>query len=145
LNVAKVAPSGTVTLEGTVTTFGLELLSNTLAPPDPAGSVRMTVAIVELPLNIQAELTVKLLRAGGATGATVTVNVILTPEQEAVSVTEVEALIVPAVTVNVAVVEPAATVTLAGTPAAAVLELESDTATPPVPAAEVRVTVPVRD
>ena len=49
----------------------------------------------------------------------------------------------PAVTVNVADVAPAGTVTLAGTLAAVVLELESDTTRPPVPAAEVRLTVPV--
>ena len=49
----------------------------------------------------------------------------------------------PAVTVNVADVDPAGTVTLAGTLAAVVLELESVTTTPPVPAAEVRLTVPV--
>ena len=46
-------------------------------------------------------------------------------------------------TVNVAEVDPAGTVTLAGTVAAVPLELESDTATPPVPAAAVRLTVPV--
>jgi hypothetical protein len=47
--------------------------------------------------------------------------------------------------VKVADVEPCATVTLAGTLAAVVLELDSDTATPPVPAASVRLTVPVPD
>jgi hypothetical protein len=52
---------------------------------------------------------------------------------------------VPAVTVKVADVEPCATVTLEGTLAAVVLELESATATPPVPAASVRLTVPVPD
>ena len=51
----------------------------------------------------------------------------------------------PVLTVNVAEVEPCATVTLEGTLAAVVLELESATATPPVPAAAVRVTVPVLD
>jgi hypothetical protein len=40
-------------------------------------------------------------------------------------------------------VEPWGTVTLEGTVAAVVLELESDTTTPPLPAADVRVTVPV--
>jgi hypothetical protein len=50
---------------------------------------------------------------------------------------------VPAATVNVAEVEPAGTVILAGTLAAVVLELESVTTAPPVPAAVVRVTVPV--
>ena len=44
---------------------------------------------------------------------------------------------------NVAEVDPAGTVTLAGTPAAVLLELESVTTTPPVPAAAVRVTVPL--
>ena len=44
---------------------------------------------------------------------------------------------------NAAEVEPAGTVTLAGTLAAVLLELESVTTAPPVPAAAVRVTVPV--
>jgi len=52
---------------------------------------------------------------------------------------------VPVVTANVAEVEPCGTVTLAGTLAAVVLELVSDTAIPPVPAASVRLTVPVPD
>ena len=59
------------------------------------------------------------------------------------TVTEVELVTVPAVTVKVAEVDPAATVTLVGTVAAEVFELESDTTTPPVPAAAVSVTVPV--
>jgi hypothetical protein len=42
-------------------------------------------------------------------------------------------------------VEPCGTVTIEGTLAAVVLELESDTSTPPVPAAAVRLTVPVPD
>lgn len=46
-------------------------------------------------------------------------------------------------TVNVADVLPCRTVIEAGTPAAEVLELESNTVTPPLPAADVRVTVPV--
>lgn len=56
----------------------------------------------------------------------------------------VEALTVPAVNVKVAEVEPCGIVTLDGTIAAA-LELESDTDAPPVPAADVRVMVPVAD
>ena len=44
---------------------------------------------------------------------------------------------------KVAEVDPWATVTLEGTVAAVVFELESDTTTPPVPAADVRLTVPV--
>jgi len=45
----------------------------------------------------------------------------------------------------VAEAEPCGTVTLAGTLAAVVLELERDTTTPPDPAADVRLTVPVPD
>ena len=54
-----------------------------------------------------------------------------------------EELTVPAVTVNVTDVEPCGTVTLEGTLAAVLLELESDTNAPPVPAAAVRLMVPV--
>ncbi len=55
--------------------------------------------------------------------------------------TGVAALTVPAVTVKVAEVCPCGIVTVAGTLAAVVLELESDTVTPPLPAAAVRLTV----
>ena len=56
-----------------------------------------------------------------------------------------ELVTLPAVTANVVEVEPWGTVTFEGTVAAVVLELESDTTTPPVPAADVRLTVPVPD
>lgn len=69
----------------------------------------------------------------------------LTLEYEAVIVTGVGELAVPAVTGNVVELWPCGTVTVAGTPAAEVLELESDTVTPPLPAAEVSVAVPVPD
>ena len=59
-------------------------------------------------------------------------------------VTEVDVLTLPVVTGKVAVVAPDSTVTDAGTTAAALL-LESETTIPPVPAAEVNVTVPVPD
>jgi len=49
------------------------------------------------------------------------------------------------VTEKIAEVEPWGTMTLEGTLAAMVFELDSDTATPPVPAAAVRVTVPEPD
>ena len=64
---------------------------------------------------------------------------------EAVNVTRVALVTLPAATVNVTEVEPCGTVTLEGMPAAVALELDNDTTTPPVPAADVRVTVPVPD
>jgi hypothetical protein len=54
-------------------------------------------------------------------------------------------LTLPVLTENVAEVEPAGTVTEDGTLAAVVLELESDTETPPLAAAAVKLTVPVPD
>jgi len=51
----------------------------------------------------------------------------------------------PAATRKVAEVAPCGTITLEGTLAAEVLELESATETPPVPAAAVKLTVPVPD
>ena len=58
------------------------------------------------------------------------------------TVADVELVTVPAVTVNVVEVAPAGIDMVDGT-LAAVLELDSDTVIPPVPAAEVSVTVPV--
>ena len=78
-------------------------------------------------------------------GWTVMLAVLLTPEYVAVKVTEVELVNVPAVTEKVAEMAPCGTVTLEGMLAAVVLELESETRTPPDPAAEVRLTVTVAD
>ena len=55
----------------------------------------------------------------------------------------VDELTVPAVTANVAEVKPCGIVTVEGTLAAAEFELDSETVTPPLPAAAVRLTVPV--
>jgi len=60
-------------------------------------------------------------------------------------VTGVAVVTLPAVTKKVAAVAPCGTATLEGTLAAVVLELDRDTATPPIPAAAVRVTVPLPD
>ena len=57
--------------------------------------------------------------------------------------TGVDAVTVPAVIENVAEFMPCGTVTDEGTLAAALFELESETTAPPLPAADVRVTVPV--
>lgn len=53
--------------------------------------------------------------------------------------------ILPVVTAKFAELEPCGTSTVTGRVATLVLELESDTVTPPVPAADVRLTVPVAD
>ena len=58
-------------------------------------------------------------------------------------VTAVEVLTVPAVTENVVEVEPCGMVTVKGTFATALFELDRDTERPPVPAADVMLTVPV--
>jgi len=58
-------------------------------------------------------------------------------------VTGVDAVTVPAVIENVAEFAPCGTVTDEGTLAAAPFELESETTAPPLPAADVSVTVPV--
>ena len=60
-------------------------------------------------------------------------------------VTDVEAVTLLVVTVNVALLAPAATVTFAGTVAAAVLPLERETVAPPLGAGPLRVTVPVEE
>jgi hypothetical protein len=142
VNVTEVAPAGTVTLAGTLAAVVLELESVTTAPPVPAAAVRLTVPVPDWLLTIVLGLTDKLLNAPGS-GFTVRPNVLLTPEYVAVKVTVKELITPPVLTVNVAEVAPCGTVTVAGTLAAAVSELESDTATPPVPAASVKVTVPV--
>ena len=142
VKVAEVCPCATVTEAGTVAAEVLELDSDTETPPLPAADVKVTVPVAVPPLAIVLELTERLLSAGGG-GLTVTPKVLLTLEYEAVKVTDVAELTVPAVTVKVAEVWPWATVTEAGTLAAELLELESATAMPPLPAADVRVTVPV--
>ena len=57
--------------------------------------------------------------------------------------TDVEAVTLLVLTVNVALLAPAATVTLAGTVAAVVLSLDRETAAPPLGAGPLKVTVPV--
>jgi hypothetical protein len=58
-------------------------------------------------------------------------------------VTDVEAVTLLVLTVNVMLLAPAATVTLAGTVAAAVVSLERETVAPPLGAGPLSVTVPV--
>src|SRR5206468_1275887 len=49
VNVALVAPAGTVTLGGTATSVGLLLVSGTNAPPGGAGARNSSVPVFEVP------------------------------------------------------------------------------------------------
>ena len=69
--------------------------------------------------------------------------VLVTPAYDAEIVTGVDAVTALVLTVNVALLAPAATVTLAGTVAVDVLLLDRETATPPLGAGPLSVTVPV--
>jgi hypothetical protein len=141
VKVCDVDPCGTVTDLGTLAAVE-ELESDTVTPPLPAAAVSVTVPVPGCPLEIVEGLTEIPLSAAGA-GLMVSANVLLTLESDAVSVTGVEVVTLPLVTVNVVDVDPCWTTTLAGTLAAAVLELESQTVQLPEGAAAVRVAVPV--
>ncbi len=69
--------------------------------------------------------------------------VLVTPAYDAEMVTGVDAVTALVLTVNVALLAPAATVTLAGTVAVDVPLLDRETATPPLGAGPLSVTVPV--
>ena len=149
VNVALVAPAGTVTLplSGTLATAVLLLDSVTTAPPAGAAALRVTVATDELPPTTLVGFRAKpeIVRGGGAPGGeTVSSAVFDTPPKEAVIVTELDSVTAVVVTVELAEVDPAATVTLAGA-VAAVLLLVSVTTTPPVGAAAVKATVPLEE
>ena len=61
-------PAGTVTVEGTGKTVPFELVSVTARPAEPAGPLRVTVAVrVPDPPLIDSELSVKLVRNAGVT------------------------------------------------------------------------------
>jgi hypothetical protein len=82
--------------------------------------------------------------AAGAGGFTVSTAVRVTPPKTAEMVAVVEALTETVVTVKVVLVAPAGTTTLVGTVVA--LEFsESETAAPPLGAAELNVTVPIEE
>src|SRR5712691_5335185 len=151
VNVALVAPAGTVTLPLTGTLATALLLDRvTTAPPVGAVALKVTVATEELPPTTLVGFSPKpdtVRGGGGAAGETVSRAVLVTPPKEAEIVTEVDAVTDTVVTLNVVLVLPAGTVTLpiAGTLATAVLLLERVTTAPPVGAAALKVTVPVED
>src|SRR5438445_11843890 len=147
VNVALVAPAGTVTLPLTGTLATALLLDRvTSAPPVGAVALNVTVATEELPPTTLVGFSAKpdtVRGGGGAGGETVSSAVLVTPPKEAEMVAEVDAVTDTVVTLNVALVTPAGTVTLptGGTLAAAGLLLERVTTAPPAGAAALRVTV----
>ena len=99
---AAVVPSPTVTLAGTLTTPGLLLDSETVAPPAGAPPDSDTNAEVLFPPVTLDGLTVTLCRVGPDAEAGVTVSVAerVSPLYDAVIVTEVVAATVDVVTAN---------------------------------------------
>jgi len=66
VTVALVAPTGTVTLAGTVATAVLLLESVTSAPPEGAAAVKVTVPVEKLPPTTDVGLTLTADRLAGA-------------------------------------------------------------------------------
>ena len=71
MTVALVAPTGTVTLAGTVATAVLLLESVTSAPPEGAAAVKVTVPVEKLPptTDVGLMLTADRLAGAGTAGA----------------------------------------------------------------------------
>jgi hypothetical protein len=79
VNVALVAPAGTLTLAGTLVAVAL-LVSKTPAPPAGAALLSMTVPVEALPPVTLAGLSTSVARlAGAATGVSVSVALRLVP------------------------------------------------------------------
>ena len=89
VNVALVAPLGTVTFAGTLATEVLLLDSDTSAPPAGAGPVSVTVPVEGLPPTTLDGFTVRELNPA-ATGVTVRGAVRVTPPYTAEIVTAVD-------------------------------------------------------
>ncbi len=140
VKVALVAPSSTVTVEGTGATVVLLLDSVTGAPPLGAGPFSVTVPVELLPPT-----TLEGIRERDDSEARFTVRFEdrVTPPYEPEIFTAVELDTGVVVIVKVALVLPPGTVTVTGTAATDVLPLDNDTTAPPVGAGPLRVTVPV--
>jgi hypothetical protein len=142
--LAELKPEGIEMLAGTVATAELELDRVTVSPPEPAGAVRVTVPVDEIPPVTVAGLAVSEFKAGTAcAGFTVRAVDLLIPLKVAVRVADIAEDTDPVVRVNEADVDPWGTVRLGGTGAAVEFELASVTVAPPEGAAAVSVTVTV--
>ena len=130
VNVAVVAPSGTVTVAGTpAAALLLERLTN--KPPVGATLSRVIMPVAVAPPVTPAGVIVMAETRGAVTVRSAFAAV---PLDEAVIVADAFADTATVVIVNVALVAPSATVTLAGTDAAALLDARLTT-TPPAGAA----------
>jgi len=139
LNVALLSPDATVTLDGTVATEGLLLLSDTEIPPLGAAPVNFTVPVEPAPPTTVLGDSDSELNTGAVT---VSVADLIDPPLLAVIVPGVADATGIVETLNVAFVAPAGTVTFEGTAAAEELLEERDTETPPAYAGPVSATVP---
>ena len=130
VNVAVLAPAGTVTSEGVVAIDGLLLLTVTRTPPEGAGADSAIVAVTGVPPATVDCDSDSPDNVAGEAGGGVTVNVVVfcTPLYAAVSEVAVVVETGDVAMPNVADVDPAAMVTDAGTDTT-VLALDSVTLT----------------
>ena len=144
MNVALVAPLGTVTDVGTVAALVLELLNVTLAPAAGAAPVKVTVPTTDdcdPPTRLVGEIDTPCTDCG----LMVSTSVLETEPSFASIVAVADAVTPTVVIVNVAEVDPAGIATVEGTVASFVLLEVRVTVAPPVGAATLRATVPVDD
>jgi len=140
VNVAVVAPTGTVTLVGVVA-LALFVVRSTVKPPVGAGPLMVSVPVVGVPpVTVDGEID----NPDGCGGLTVSVPVTCVEPSVPVIVTAVDFATAEVVIVKLAAVAPAATVTLDGTDPAEVLDARLTTV-PPAGAAAPKVTVPVAE
>jgi hypothetical protein len=141
VKLALVWPADTVTLDGTVAADVLLLVRVTVAPPEGAAALRVTVPVELFPPLTLVGFKVSEERVTLPTGVIVREACAELDPRVPVMTAVVVVVTDVVVTVNEALVAPAATVTLPGTLAEPLL-LESETTAPPEGAAPDSVTVP---